>query len=51
MSFGGIKATSFTVDSYTEITATVPTGAKTGKIGVTTRGGTASSSGTFTVTP
>jgi hypothetical protein len=27
------------VDSYTKITATVPTGAKTGKIGVTTPGG------------
>jgi hypothetical protein len=28
----------------------VPTGAKTGKIAVTTPGGTASSAGTFTVT-
>jgi len=44
-----VKATSFTVNSYTQITATVPTGAKTGKIGVTTRGGSATSTGTFTV--
>jgi uncharacterized repeat protein (TIGR03803 family) len=50
VTFGGVKATSFTVDSYTQITATVPTGAKTGKIGVATPGGTATSAGTFTVT-
>jgi uncharacterized repeat protein (TIGR03803 family) len=49
VTFGGIKATSFNVDSYTQITATVPAGAKTGKIGVTTPGGTATSAGTFTV--
>jgi uncharacterized repeat protein (TIGR03803 family) len=49
VTFGGVRATHFTVDSYTEITATVPTGAKTGKIGVTTPGGTATSTGTFTV--
>jgi hypothetical protein len=50
VTIGGVKATSFTVDSYTKITAAVPTGAKTGKIGVTTPGGTATSAGTFTVT-
>jgi uncharacterized repeat protein (TIGR03803 family) len=50
VTFGGVKATSFTVDSYNQITATVPTGAKTGKIGVATPGGTATSTGTFTVT-
>ena len=50
VTFGGVKATSFTVDSDTQITATVPTGAKTGKIGVATPGGTATSTGTFTVT-
>ena len=50
VTFGGVKATSFTVNSYTQITATVPAGAKTGKIGVTTPGGTATSAGTFTVT-
>src|SRR5271169_6853416 len=49
VTFGGVRATHFTVDSYTEITATVPTGAKTGKIGVTTPGGTATSTGTFTL--
>ena len=49
VTFGGVKATSFKVDSYTKITATVPTGAKTGKIAVTTLGGTATSTGTFTV--
>jgi hypothetical protein len=49
VTFGGVKAPSFTVNSYTQITATVPTGAKTGKIGVTTPGGTATSAGTFTV--
>jgi hypothetical protein len=51
VTFGGVKATSFTVDSYTQITATVPTGAKTGKIVITTAGGTATSSAKFTVTP
>ena len=50
VTFGGVKATSFTVDSYAQITATVPTGAKTGKIGVSTQGGTATSAETFTVT-
>jgi hypothetical protein len=50
VNFGGVKATTFSVDSDGQITATVPTGAKTGKIQVTTPGGTASSSGTFTVT-
>ncbi len=43
------KAASFTVVSSTEITVTVPSDAKTGKITVTTAGGTASSK-TFTVT-
>lgn len=49
--FGGVKATSFTVNSATSITATVPTGAVTGKITVTTAGGTGSSPAMFTVTP
>ena len=50
VTFGGAGATSYSVVSATQITATVPTGAKTGKIAVTTPGGTATSSGTFTVT-
>jgi uncharacterized repeat protein (TIGR03803 family) len=49
--FGGVKATSYTVNSGTTITATVPAGAKTGKIAVKTAGGSASSKSTFTVTP
>jgi len=50
VTFGGVKATSFTVNSYTQVTATVPSGAKTGHIVITTRGGTATSGGIFTVT-
>jgi uncharacterized protein (TIGR03437 family) len=50
VTFGGVKATSFTVNSDEQITATVPSGAKTGKIDVNTPGGTAVSAGTFTVT-
>ena len=41
----------FSVDSDTQVTATVPTGAVTGKIAVTMAGGTATSSTSFTVTP
>jgi uncharacterized repeat protein (TIGR03803 family) len=50
VTFGG-KASTFTVNNSSQITATVPTGAKTGKIVVTTPGGTASSATSFTVTP
>jgi uncharacterized repeat protein (TIGR03803 family) len=49
VTFGGVKAT-FTVNSDRQITATVPTGAKTGSIAITTPGGTAVK-GIFTVTP
>jgi uncharacterized protein (TIGR03437 family) len=42
-------AATFTVDSDSQITATVPAGAGTGKIAVTTKGGSASSSTSFTV--
>jgi uncharacterized repeat protein (TIGR03803 family) len=48
--FGGVKGT-YTVNSGTTITATVPAGAKTGKVSVKTAGGNASSKATFTVTP
>jgi uncharacterized repeat protein (TIGR03803 family) len=51
VTFEGVNATSFTVNSDTQVTATVPNGAKTGKIGITTSGGTAISSGIFTVQP
>jgi len=47
--FNGTSAGSFTVNSSTQILATVPTGATTGKISVTTAGGTASSADDFTV--
>ncbi|MCU1296200.1 MAG: hypothetical protein JWO91_478 [Acidobacteriaceae bacterium] len=47
----GGKAASFTVNSDTQVTATVPAGAKTGKITITTPGGIATSPGTFLVVP
>lgn len=50
VTFGGVKATVFSVDNDAQITATVPTGAVTGKIQVTTPDGTATSSTDFTVT-
>jgi uncharacterized repeat protein (TIGR03803 family) len=49
VTFGGVKAI-FTKVNDTTVTATVPSGAKTGKIGVTTLGGTATSAATFTIT-
>lgn len=49
VTFGGVAAT-FKVISDTQVTATVPSGAVTGKIAVTTTGGTAQSATTFTVT-
>lgn len=49
VTFNGAKAT-FTVNSATKITATVPSGATTGKIKVRTPGGTATSATDFTVT-
>ena len=50
VTFGGVAATSFTHTSDTQVKATVPPGAKTGKIVITTPGGTATSPGVFTVT-
>ncbi len=47
--FNGVTA-SFAVNSNTQITTTVPTGATTGPISVTTPGGTAASATNFTVT-
>jgi uncharacterized repeat protein (TIGR03803 family) len=46
--FGTVAAT-FTVNSDTQVTATVPAGAVTGKINITTSGGTASTATNFTV--
>ncbi len=48
VTFNGLSAT-FTVVSDTEVTATVPTGATTGKIVITTKGGKAQSAANFTV--
>jgi uncharacterized repeat protein (TIGR03803 family) len=49
--FGGVKAATFKVNSDTQVTATVPASALTGKIVITTPGGTAASATSFTVTP
>ena len=48
VTIGGVKAT-FTVNSDTQVTAVVPTGAVTGKIKITTKGGAAASATNFTV--
>jgi uncharacterized repeat protein (TIGR03803 family) len=47
----GGKAATFTVNSDTQVTITVPPGAKTGKIVITTAGGIATSPATFSVVP
>jgi hypothetical protein len=49
VTFGGVRATSVTVNSDTQVTADVPTGARTGKIVITTLGGSATSTTNFTV--
>jgi len=49
VTFNGIPA-AFTVVSASAITATVPVGARTGKIRVATPGGTLSNVGVFVVT-
>ena len=47
--FNGFEATTYTVDSLTQITATVPTTASTGAVTVSTPRGTATSSRNFTI--
>ncbi|MGB6386309.1 MAG: FG-GAP-like repeat-containing protein [Terriglobales bacterium] len=49
VTFDGVAATTFKAVSETEVTATVPTGAKTGKIAVTTNGVVVDSKTSFTV--
>ena len=49
VTFGGVAATAFTVNTDSQVTATVPATGKTGKIGITTPGGVANSMKTFTV--
>jgi hypothetical protein len=50
VTFNGTAATTFTVNSDVQITATVPAGATSGPIAVTDSEGTATSTGSFTVT-
>ncbi|MCI0690403.1 DNRLRE domain-containing protein [candidate division KSB1 bacterium] len=50
VNFNRTPASTFTIDSPTQIRATVPSVATTGKISVTTPGGTATSASDFTVT-
>jgi uncharacterized protein (TIGR03437 family) len=49
VTFNHVAATTVTINSDTQVTVNVPTGATTGKISITTRGGTATSSTVFTV--
>jgi len=49
VTFGNVKATTVTVNSDTQVTANVPTGAVTGKITITTLGGSVKSATNFTV--
>jgi uncharacterized repeat protein (TIGR03803 family) len=49
VSFGGVDATSFQIINDSEVKASVPTGAQTGPIAITTSAGTATSSTDFTV--
>ena len=49
VTFGGVKATTFSVENDTSVKATVPTGAPSGKIAIATSGGRANSAMSFTV--
>ncbi len=49
VTFNRVAVTTFTINSDTQVTADVPTGATTGKIAITTRGGTATSTRSFAV--
>jgi hypothetical protein len=51
VTFGGVQPAIFNANSDTEVTATVPTGAVTGTVAITTAGGTAASTKSFKVTP
>lgn len=51
VNFNGTPATPFTVNSATQITTTVPAGATTGPISVTTPTGTGTSASNFTINP
>ena len=51
VTFGGVAATSYSVINDQQVDALVPAGAVTGKITITTPGGTGISSTSFTVTP
>ena len=51
VTFGGVKATGFTANFTSKVTATAPPGAITGRIAIATPGGTATTAGPFTVTP
>ena len=51
LTFNGVPVTAYTVDSASQITATVPAAASTGYLTVTTPGGTATSSTSFSVIP
>ena len=50
VTFDGVAAAGFTVDSDTKVVAMVPTAAKTGKIAITTPGGVVTSTGHLAVT-
>ena len=51
VNFNGLSATSYSINSSIQITATLPAGATTGPISVTTSSGTGTSSSNFTVNP